>query len=385
MKKDNEICVGINATALLSPRTGIGNYIFEIGREFLASPEIRPRFFYGGYWSDSLRQNPLANIASVKSGIRKCVPNVYAVQRFVAQMGFAAGVRRNPIDLYHEPSCLAYRFDGPIVTTVHDLSWIRHPETHPRDRVRALDRYFPGALERSSAIITDCGFVKDELVEVFGISPARIYPVPLGVSPLFRPVPIEECRAILAGNGFDFGRYFLSVGTLEPRKNIPTIIDAFTRLRPEIQERYPLVLVGMRGWLTNGIEAKMRPLAEKGVIKALGYVPDQQMPALYSGATAFLFPSLYEGFGLPPLEAMACGAPVIASNNSSLPEVVGDAGASFDPMDVEGIAEAMYRMVDDATWREELSAKGMRRAATFSWKRTADETIAVYRGVLNVR
>jgi alpha-1,3-rhamnosyl/mannosyltransferase len=383
MTETRTLRIGMNATALLSPRTGIGNYIFEIGREFLASPEIRPRFFYFGQWSDSLRQNPLANIAPIKSGIRKYVPNAYAVQRFVAQMCFNAGLRKDPIDLYHEPNYLAYRFRGPTVTTVHDLSWIRHPETHPRDRLRAMERYFPGALERSSAIITVCEFVKDELVEVFGVSPAKVYPVLNGVSPLFRPVPIAECHEILAGNGLDFGRYFLSVGTFEPRKNIPTIIDAFSMLRPEIQERYPLALAGMRGWLTGGIEAKMRPLVEKGAVRVLGYVPDQHLPALYSGAAAFLFPSLYEGFGLPPLEAMACGTPVIVSNGSSLPEVVGDAGVSFDPRDAEGIAGAMRGILDDAAWRESLSARGIERAAGFSWKRTADETIKVYRRVLN--
>jgi len=383
MKEEKMIRVGVNATALLSPRTGIGKYVFLLGKEFLASGEISPRFFYANHWSDELRQDPLPNIASIKSVIKKIVPHPYVVSRLATQAFFGAGLRKDPVDLYHDPNYLAYRFRGPTVITVHDLSWIRHPDTHPKDRLKVMDRYFPSSLERSSAIITDCKFVKEELVEVFGVSPGKVHSVPLGVSSLFRPVASHECQETLAEHGLEYGHYFLSVGTLEPRKNIPTLIDAFSKLPQEVQKGYPLVLVGMRGWLTSSIEAKMRPLVEKGLVKALGFVADAQMPMLYSGAAAFIFPSLYEGFGLPPLEAMACGAPVIVSNSSSIPEVVGDAGVSLDPMDVDGIAEAMCRMVDDYAWRMECSVKGVQRASSFSWQRTGSETIAVYRHVLS--
>ena len=383
MTGGSRIRVGINAMALLSPRTGIGKYVYLLGKEFIASVEIQPRFFYAKHWSDALRHDPVPNIASLKSGIKKYVPNAYVVSRMATQACFSAGLLRDPLDLYHDPNYLAYRFNGPTVITVHDLSWIRHPGTHPKDRIRVMDRYFPKSLEQSAAIITDCEFVKEELIEVFGVPAAKMHPVPLGVSSSFRPVPSMECSDVLKANGLGFGGYFLSVGTLEPRKNIATVIDAFSKLHREIQEKYPLVLVGMRGWLTSGIEAKMQPLIDKGLIKTLGFIPDAQMPVLYSGAAAFLFPSLYEGFGLPPLEAMACGTPVIVSNSSSIPEVVGDAGAFFEAMDVNGIAEAMRRVVDDPGWREELSARGIERAARFSWRRTAEETIAVYHKVFN--
>jgi alpha-1,3-rhamnosyl/mannosyltransferase len=357
MKEEKMIRVGINATALLSPRTGIGKYVFRLGKEFLASGEISPRFFYANHWSNELRQDPLPNIASIKTAIKKFVPHPYVVSRLATQAFFSAGLRKDPVDLYHDPNYLAYRFRGPTVITVHDLSWIRHPDTHPKDRLKVMDRYFPGSLERSSAIITDCEFVKDELVEVFGISPAKVHSVLLGVSSLFRPVASGECQETLAAHGLEYGRYFLSVGTLEPRKNVTTLNRCFFKTPTGNPEALSAGAGRMRGWLTSGIEAKMRPLVEKGVIKALGFVADAQMPMLYSGAAAFMFPSLYEGFGLPPLEAMACGAPVIVSNSSSIPEVVGDAGVSFDPMDVDGIAEAMRRMVDDAAWRVECSVK----------------------------
>jgi alpha-1,3-rhamnosyl/mannosyltransferase len=149
-----------------------------------------------------------------------------------------------------------------------------------------------------------------------------------------------------------------------------------------LQQRFPLVLVGMRGWLTSGLEARMKPLVERGVIKPLGYVADEMMPLIYSGAAAFVFPSLYEGFGLPPLEAMACGTPVISSRSSSLPEVVGDAGVLIDPLNVDALAESLRRVLEDRAFAEVLALQGVRRAAGFSWKKTAAETIAVYRRAL---
>lgn len=242
----------------------------------------------------------------------------------------------------------------------------------------AMDRYFPRSLEQAVTIITDCKFVKNELIEVFGVNPSKIHPVLLGVSPVFRPHTEVECRGVLSAHALEYGNYFLSVGTLEPRKNISTLIDAFSKLPEETQARCPLVLVGMRGWLTSSIEAKLRPLVDKGVVRLLGYVPDEHMPLIYSGSVAFAFPSLYEGFGLPPLEAMACGVPVIVSNCSSLPEVVGDAGVSVEPMDVDAISEAMRQILEDKSFSEDLSRRGITRSVEFTWRKTAEETTRVY-------
>ena len=373
--------VGINATALLSPRTGIGQYVYHLGRECLEAEGVSPYFFYGS-WQTRLRAQPLPNIDTIKTYVKKAVPWSYEIKSLIFQVQFSGGLLNRAIDVYHEPSFLAFRFSGPSVITVHDLSWIRHPETHPRQRLVAMSRHFPRSLERASAILTDCSFVKQELVETFGLNPERVTPVLLGVSPDFSPRAPAECNAFLADHGLAHGQYVLSVGTLEPRKNIPTLIDAYSMLPADLQQRFPLVLVGMRGWLTSGLEARMKPLVERGVIKPLGYVADEMMPLIYSGAAAFVFPSLYEGFGLPPLEAMACGTPVISSRSSSLPEVVGDAGVLVDPMNVDALAESLRRVLEDRAFAEVLAQQGVRRAAGFSWKKTAAETIAVYRRAL---
>lgn len=379
--RDEPLRVGINATALLSPRTGIGQYVYHLGRECLEADDISPSFFYGN-WKTQLRAQPLPNIDTIKTYIKKAVPWSYEIKSLIFQAQFSLGLLKNRIDVYHEPNYLAFRFPGPSVITVHDLSWIRHPETHPKQRLAAMSRHFPRSLERASAILTDCCFVKQELVETFGLDPERVTPVLLGVSPDFFPRAPAECNAFLADQGLAHGQYVLSVGTLEPRKNIPTLIDAYSMLPADLQQRFPLVLVGMRGWLTSGLEARMKPLVERGVIKPLGYVADEMMPLIYSGAAAFVFPSLYEGFGLPPLEAMACGAPVISSRSSSLPEVVGDAGVLVDPLNVDGLAESLRRVLEDKAFAEVLAQQGVRRAAGFSWKKTAAETIAVYRRAL---
>lgn len=374
--------VGLNGTALLSPRTGIGRYVYHLGYEFFHGDEVSPSFFYASHWEETLRSEPLPNISSAKTRIQRFLPAAYEVTRWIMQNRFSSGLNRLKLDLYHEPSYLAYRFPGPTVVSAHDASWIRFPEAHPLDRIKALERHFPRSLDAASAVLTDCDFIKREMIELFGVPPGKIFSVLLGVSPEFFPRTADQCTGVLAGHGLDFGSYVLSVGTLEPRKNIPALIDSYSMLPADLQQRFPLVLVGMRGWLTSGLEARMKPLVERGVIKPLGYVADEMMPLIYSGAAAFVFPSLYEGFGLPPLEAMACGAPVISSRSSSLPEVVGDAGVLVDPLNVDALAESLRRVLEDWAFADALAQQGVRRAAGFSWKKTAAETIAVYRRAL---
>lgn len=375
--------IGINATALLSPRTGIGQYVYHLGREFLADETLSPSFFYASKWENSLRAEHLPNISAIKTRIQRFLPASYELARWVMQRRFSSGLTDLGLSLYHEPSYLAYRFPGPTVVSAHDASWIRFPQAHPVDRLRALERHFPRSLDVASAVLTDCEFIKREMIELFGVPPEKVFAVPLGVSSAFFPRNERDCSKTLACHGLDFGRYILSVGTLEPRKNIPALIDAYSMLPAALQQRYPLVMVGMRGWLSSGLEARMQRLVEKGVVKPLGYVPDAEMPVLYSGAAAFAFPSLYEGFGLPPLEAMACGVPVVCSESSSLPEVVGDAGLLVAPHDVGAISDALRRILEDRDFANKLVERGVQRAARFTWKRTAEQTIDVYRRVLN--
>jgi alpha-1,3-rhamnosyl/mannosyltransferase len=379
---DTPLRIGVNATALLSPRTGIGQYVYHLGQHLLENKKIQPYFFYANHWDTTIRSEPLPHISTIKAYIKRFVPKSYIVSRFFMQIRFTSGLRHHPIDLYHEPNYLAFRFSGPSVVTFHDASWVRHPATHPAGRLDTISRYLQGCLDAASAILTDSEFVKNELIELFGVPPGKIFPVLLGVSPAFYPRHPQACHEFLTKQELHFGSYILSVGTLEPRKNIPALIDAYSLLSPELQRRFPLVLVGMQGWLTSTLETRMKPFVERGVIKPLGYVHDAAMPLIYSGAAAFVFPSLYEGFGLPVLEAMRCGVPVISSSTSSLPEVVGDAGVLVSPLDVEALSGSLRQILEDRVFAADLSRKGIVRAAGFSWEKTAAETIDVYRRVL---
>ena len=191
--------VGINAMALLSPRTGIGQYVYHLGRECLEARRRDASFFYGT-WSKQLRPQPVPNIDTIKVCIKRAIPWSYVIKELGFSGAVLAGLLKHQIDVYHEPNYLAYRFPGPSVVTVHDLSWIRHPETHPKQRLAAMNRYFPRSLERAAAIITDCSFVKQELVETFGLNPERVTPILLGLSSDFSPrcsgrMQTVSCRA----------------------------------------------------------------------------------------------------------------------------------------------------------------------------------------------
>jgi alpha-1,3-rhamnosyl/mannosyltransferase len=245
-----------------------------------------------------------------------------------------------------------------------------------------MNRLFPASLERADHILTDAAYVRDEIIREFGVSPAKITSVPLGARSIFRPRSAVECAAELEQRGLRYGEYVLCVGTLEPRKNLELVIRAYAAMPSAFRQRRTLVIVGMRGWLTSNLESVMQPLVASGELRPLGYTSDEALAALYAGAMCLVYPSLYEGFGLPPLEAMASGAPVIVSNRSTLPEVVGDAGVKIDAQDERALREALQRLDEDDAFRTARAAASLRQAARFSWQRCAAETLAIYRKVL---
>jgi glycosyltransferase involved in cell wall biosynthesis len=373
--------LAFNATALLSPLTGIGRYSFHLAQELLARDSVHVDFFYGAFWDKQLRSSPSTQMAAALPWLRRHVPYSYELRRWLQNSRFEAHVRRQKFDVYHEPNILPLRFDGPTVITVHDLSWIRHPESHPPERVKAMNRHFENGLRQANAIITDSEFVKRELMEVFGVASERITPILLGVEAMFTPLSPAQTQAVLMQHGLTHGQYFLAVGTLEPRKNLSLALRSYQLLPAQTRQRYPLVLIGMKGWHTAELERQMAPLLQAGEVRQLGYVPHPELATIMAGATALVYPSVYEGFGLPPLEAMACGVPVICANTSSLPQVVGDAGVLIDPRDEVALASAMRRMAEDPAARADLSGKAALRAREFTWGRCADQTMAVYRSV----
>lgn len=230
-------------------------------------------------------------------------------------------------------------------------------------------------------IITDSQAIKHEIIDMFGVAETRITSIPLGVEKLFRPLNKEESSPVLLQHGLSYQKYILAVGTLEPRKNLSSALLAYMQLPADIRKHNPLVLVGMKGWHTSSLEKQMAPLVAAGEIRQLGYLEREDLAVIIAGALTLVYPSIYEGFGLPPLEAMTCGVPVIASNVSSLPEVVGDSGLLVNPHDIDDIANAMKTMVTAPDIRAASAQKALTRSAEFSWDHCVDQTVGIYRQV----
>jgi glycosyltransferase involved in cell wall biosynthesis len=261
------------------------------------------------------------------------------------------------------------------VVTIHDLGYLAFPEAHTRQRRIELDLTTRWSVQRATQVIAISQATKDALIEHYHADPARVTVIYHGVSPLFRPVDSVAIAELQAHYGLH-KPYFLYVGTIQPRKNLQRLIAAFRMLAGQVAD-IELLIVGKRGWLTEQIEAEARSAGLAERVRFLGFVPDGDLPALLSGATAFVFPSLYEGFGLPVLEAMACGTPVLTANTSALPEVAGDAALLVDPSSSEAIASGLQRLAEDADLRAALRARSLARAAQFTWERCARETLAV--------
>lgn len=374
--------IGINGSALLSPLTGIGQYTKNLAEALVSSGEVDLWLFYLFTWSQEIRTDPIRNITRFKEFIKKVIPHPYLLSRALQAMKFSSGAKDRRIQLYHEPNFLSHRFAGPTVITAHDLSWIRFPETHPYERVKTMNRLFPRSLARASHVITDAAYTRDEIIVEFGVPPDRITAIPLGSRAIFQPRSEEQCRSVLAARELSYRSYILCVGTLEPRKNLAFMIRTYAAMPAAFRGRHPLVLVGMKGWLTSEIESTMSPLVEAGQVRPLGFTSDNELAALYAGAMVLVYPSLYEGFGLPPLEAMACGTPVIVSNRATLPEVVDAAGELVEPTDHASLSELIRRLAEDPDhWRERAQAC-LVQAKKFSWGRCAAETLSIYRKVL---
>ncbi|HLI25998.1 MAG TPA: glycosyltransferase family 1 protein [Chloroflexota bacterium] len=278
------------------------------------------------------------------------------------------------LDLLHGPDFLVPRRRRcPAVITIHDLAFVRYPAILTPDSRRhyaQVARVAP-TVER---VICDSAHTAADVEALLGVPRERLRVVHLAPTVAARP-DTATLAAVRARYALP-PRYFLYLGTLEPRKNLPTLLRALARLPAPV----PLLLAGPRGWLDEPVLAAAARLGER--VRWLGPVPAADLPALYAGATAFVFPSLYEGFGLPPLEAMALGTPVVAARTSSLPEVLGDAALFVPPLDETAWTEALQQILDDAPLRAALRARGQAQAARYSWERTARATLAVYREAL---
>ncbi len=269
----------------------------------------------------------------------------------------------------------------PSVITIYDLGFLIFPQGFRHSKRLYLTLLTRPSARKARRIITISESTKRDTVRLLGVSSKKVDVVYCGVDKAFHPLPEGEVASFRQKHGLP-ERIILFVGTIEPRKNVVRLIEAYSRLR---DGQVKLVIGGARGWLYEEVFARVEELDLAGDVLFPGYIPPDELPLWYNAAELFVYPSLYEGFGLPPLEAMACGTPVLTSNVSSLPEVVGEAGLTVDPVDSEGLAEAMNQVLSDGALRQSMREQGLARAGRFSWARAARETVEVYRRALGRR
>lgn len=304
-------------------------------------------------------------------------------QRFLwDQIYFPKKARRAKVDILHQPCFSAPIFyRGKIIVTIHDIISLKFPKNLPLASRLFYSKWMPFSYRRADLIIVDSEHTKRDIVEYLKIPAEKIRVMYWAVSHDFQPIldlkKIEQIKQKYKTSE----KYFIHVGTLEPRKNLNFLVRAYAdAVKKGIKEN--LVIIGKKGWYYDDLFNLVKELKLSDRVVFTGYADDKDIPALYSGSTALTFPSLYEGFGFPPLEAMACGTPVISSNTSSLPEVVGDAGILLPPSGEKEWTDAMMKLSLDGKLSEELKRKGLVQASKFSWEETAKKTIEVYREVL---
>lgn len=287
------------------------------------------------------------------------------------------------LDLLHSPDFIP-PFDGRYrsVITIHDLTFLHYPDFLTPESRRYYNDQIKAAVARADHIMTDSDATRIDVLNLLGVPPEKVTTVLLGISGHFRPAPASEIDEVMLRYDLP-GEYILFVGTFEPRKNLDGLLRAYFQLKNEVPSAPALVIAGQRGWLCQGIFDLIRELGLESAVLWLEKVDFEELPALYSAARVLCLPSFYEGFGFPPLEAMACGTPAIVSDRASLPEIVGGAGLLVDPDDPASIARALRRVITGSELAADLQKRGLEHVKRFNWRETARRVLAVYQRVLD--
>jgi glycosyltransferase involved in cell wall biosynthesis len=362
----------LSVEALAPELTGIGRYAWELAQRLPGHPVVQGmRFYRNGQWVGepaSLIKNN-SDKSNKPKGLRLKTP------RWLRNLRMSVACRGA---VFHGPNYFLPPCADKGVITVHDLSVFKFPELHPVERIKQFERDFSRSVAQAAHVITDSQATRSELMAFAGLPASRISAVALGVAANFVPRAAQHTALPLQRYGLAAGGYALCVSTLEPRKKVDQLLLAWQQLPMAVRQAYPLALVGGRGWLSEALKVQIAQGQAQGWVKHLGYVPEHDLPLLYAGAALFVYPSTYEGFGLPAIEAMACGVPVVVSNQSCMPEVTQGAALMVDPDDTAAFAATLEQGLTDNAWRTSAVAAGLAVAAGYTWQRCVDETVAVY-------
>ena len=367
----------LDISAAVHHRAGLGRYAQNLAQAMQARIPDQLAMFYN-------REQGIAPLPELKSLPTRTVALGYKPWRMLIWMGQLSQVPFNRLipgaQLFHATEHLLMPLkDIPTILTVHDLIFQHLPEHHKFLNRWYLNLTMPLYCRRATHLIAVSEATRQDLITTYKLPPEKVTVIYEAADPQFCPQPQTKVEAVRAHYGLP-QQFLLYVGTIEPRKNLIRLLQAWEILYLE-GKAPPLVIVGKRGWLSDNFFAALENSPVRDAVILTGYVSDEDLPALYAAATVFIFPSLYEGFGLPPLEAMACGVPVACSNTASLPEVVGDAAMLFNPTATEEIIQVLSKLLNNTDLREALKKRGFERAAQFSWDRTARETLELYQKI----
>jgi len=380
--------VVVNDLVALRRRSGVGFYVSELLEALRDEGSVdviplsrtlagRPLRWATKLAAESKRAKPAAQQSTFRLPRPKLSALKSAGSRWADQY-IALAARLFGWRLFHEPDHCPVELDAPVVTTVHDLSVVLHPEWHPAHRIRKYEEKFARGVERSRCILTPSEAIRQEVVATFGVAPERVVVTPEAPRSRFRPVDPARAADARRRHGLP-QRFVLFVGTIEPRKNVNALLDAYAMLSPDLRSRHPLVIVGGWGWKSDATRERLTQSPWSECVKRLGYVSEGDLHLLLNAASVLAYPSLYEGFGLPPIEAMACGTPVVTTHAGGLRDSVGDAAAIVDPHDPKALADSLTRVLTDEQYADDLRWRGFLRAASFSWRETARLTAQAYR------
>jgi glycosyltransferase involved in cell wall biosynthesis len=367
--------ITIDYTPAIQQHAGIGRYANELTHALIALyPDDEWRLFY----VDPERRLPPPPLDVLPRTALRLANKPWRLRVLLSTyLQRGQDQTLGPAEIFHATDHLLPRLvHTRSVFTLHDLTMLTFPATHTQLNRRFLQLMLPHFLHAANLVIADSVSTQRDAVRLYRLPAERVRVVHLGVDPRFQPAPHDIQEQVQARYHLP-DRFILSVGTLEPRKNLITLLDAYHALRAERSD-VSLVIAGGRGWHSEPFFNRLRALGLENTVHLLGRVPDEDLSGLYTLAEVFAFPSLYEGFGLPVLEAMACGTPAVCSNTSSLPEVAGTAAIQIDPTAARDWTQALERICDDAALRSDLHERGLKQAARFTWEATARHTYAVY-------
>ena len=380
-----EVTLGVNA--IKYPLTGIGRYAYELAKGLKFSSDVEKlKFLKGGVIQTNIELDNVTPQLAKWGNFNHRVQNLLGslapvVQAYQLRLEWRQEKALKPYrhTIFHGPNYYLPKHDGPCVSTFHDLSIFKYPAFHPKARRAYMAKELSKALKRADVIITDSSYTRDEVIEYSGFDPSRVLAIPLAASEEFQTRTQSDCQETLQRFQLCYQGYVLYAGTVEPRKNLMALLDAYESLPANLRQNTPLVVAGYKGWRSDDVHERLEKAHASGWAKYLGFVSASDLPILFSAAKTFVYPSVYEGFGLPVLEALASGVPVVCSNATSLPEVAGDAALMCEHADVYTLAQLIIKSLEDQEWRQTAIRQGLQQAATFSWHKTVDKTVDAYK------